>query len=71
MRFLIFRSTISSYILQTIVINICITHLQFKCGNYGVGGDYWAHMDKGGNAILGELAMTVVTILQSPLAGKS
>ena len=39
----------------------------FQCGNYGIGGSYWAHMDynpKGDGR-----AATLVAIIQSPWAG--
>ena len=42
---------------------------KFQCGNYGIGGSYWAHMDykKEGDG----RAATLVTIIQSPWAGLS
>ena len=49
-----------------------------QCGNYGVGGDYWAHMDrsKGGTDGpyrgpngTGDRLATIVNILQAPKAG--
>ena len=44
-----------------------------QCGNYGVGGDYIPHVDRmyegRGRKAVGDLAATIVTILQAPMAG--
>ena len=49
-----------------------------QCGNYGVGGDYWAHMDRSkggpdgpyrGPYGSGDRLATIVNILQVPKAG--
>ena len=59
-------------------INVQITFelivFNIKCGNYGVGGDYWAHMDRNKDPIrgpegTGDRVATVVNILQAPESG--
>ena len=45
-----------------------------QCGNYGVGGDYWAHMDLNvdpnrGPEDTGDRVATIVYILQAPESG--
>lgn len=38
------------------------------CGNYGIGGSYWTHVDKNNEGMDGRAA-TVVSIIESPTAG--
>ena len=62
-----------------------LTFLQFieKCGNYGIGGDYWTHMDENNvdpdphanvfnnKEYPGKPIITLLNVLQAPEAGKS
>lgn len=38
------------------------------CGNYGIGGSYWTHVDQNSEMFDGRLA-TIVTVIEAPMAG--
>lgn len=56
---------------------LCFEKLQ--CGNYGIGGDYWPHMDRMqlkdsdpkllDPTFAGDRVATIVNVLQAPQAG--
>ena len=43
-----------------------INYLQ--CGNYGIGGSYWHHVDRS-NALADGRAATLIHVLEAPAAG--